>query len=518
MKTPISIVVILMTALIFIGGVSAEPSPAQVNQAYNLMDEWRIDEAEERVRTLSNKYPDSGVVRFLRARVEFFRGNYEAAWNLMKDVQDRRQAIREFKSLLKRTVSATAGFVSQQSDHFIFRYVDGPDQILVSYAVEVLERSYEVLGTLLGYFPKEKILVEFYPDRVPFSKISPLTMKDIMTSGTVALCKYNRIMMISPASLVRGYNWMDTLSHEYVHYLLTKKSRNNVPLWLHEGIAKHFETRWKGGTGELAPILETVLARGLANDYLVPLADMMPSLAKLKTSEDVQLAYAEVSTMVEYMVRKNGQNMIPSLVEQAASGKAFQKILEDKLGQDLRSFQRDWRNFVGKKKLKNIPGLKVLDYRFKNDRSETGDEKDYREVDSHLARDFTFLGDLLQSRNHLKAAAVEYRKAIENSKTFSPILYNKLGRIYLLRKKYDPAEEFFKKSLNYYPTFPTSLTNLGELYHQTDRQQLAVDYFEQAVRINPFNPFVYQRLIELYRKMGQTRKMEAQLKLFRFLE
>ncbi|SVC79051.1 uncharacterized protein METZ01_LOCUS331905, partial [marine metagenome] len=34
--------------------------------------------------------------------------------------------------------------------------------------------------------------------------------EDIATSGTVALCKYNRIMIISPGSLVRGYNWMDS--------------------------------------------------------------------------------------------------------------------------------------------------------------------------------------------------------------------------------------------------------------------------------------------------------------------
>lgn len=518
MRTPLSIVVILITTLILCGGVSAEPSSKQVNEAYNLIEEWRINEAEERVQTLSKKYPDSGIVQFLRSRVEFFWGNYDAAWNIMKNINDRRQAVREFKSLLKGTQEATAGFVSQQSDHFIFRYVDGPDQILVPYAIEVLERSYEVLGKLLGYFPKEKVLVEFYPDRVPFSKVSPLTMKDIMTSGTVALCKYNRIMMISPASLVRGYNWMDTLSHEYTHYLLTKKSRNNVPLWLHEGIAKHFETRWKGGTGELAPILGTVLARGLANDYLVPLSDMMPSLAKLKTADDVQLAYAEVSTMVEYMIQLEGQNVIASLVKQAASGEPFKKILENELGQNLSAFQKGWKTYVGKKKLKNIPGLKVLGYRFKNNRAETGDEKDYKEVDSNQARDFTFLGDLLQSRNHLKAAAVEYRKAIENSKTFSPILYNKLGRIHLLRKTYDRAEDFFKKSLKYYPTFPTTLTNLGELYHQTDQPKLALEFFEKAVRINPFNPFVHQRLIELYRKMGKTQEMEAQVKLFRYLE
>ena len=109
--------------------------------------------------------------------------------------------------------------------------------MLIHYATKVLEKSYETLGNIFNYYPKEKILIEFYPNRESLSRISPLTVNDIATSGTVALCKYNRIMMISPGSLIRGYNWMDTLSHEYTHYILTKKSRNNLPLWMHEGIA-----------------------------------------------------------------------------------------------------------------------------------------------------------------------------------------------------------------------------------------------------------------------------------------
>ena len=88
---------------------------------------------------------------------------------------------------------------------------------------------------------------------------------------------------------------MDTLSHEYVHYLLTKKSRNHLPLWMHEGIAKYLETQWREESQYLSPIMETVLSNALKNDYRIPLEAMMPSLAKLKTAEDVQLAYAERS-------------------------------------------------------------------------------------------------------------------------------------------------------------------------------------------------------------------------------
>jgi len=223
-----------------------------MNHGYSLIDQWRIDEAETYSQSLMQKYPNSGDVMFLQSRVAFYKSDYSQALKLLEYVEDAPGPVRDFKTLVANTQDATAGFVTRQSEHFIFRYADGADEVLVHYATEALEKSYRVLGKLIGHFPKNKVVVEIYPDRVPFSKISPLTLKDIMTSGTVALCKYNRIMLISPGSLVRGYNWMDTLSHEFTHYLLSAKSHNNVPLWLHEGIAKYYESQWRESPDHLS--------------------------------------------------------------------------------------------------------------------------------------------------------------------------------------------------------------------------------------------------------------------------
>ena len=258
------ITMLFLCAWVFL---ASEPKPAQadlledITRGYNLIDQWRFEQAEDYVDSLMKKYPQSGDVYFLKSRVEFYKGNYDRAWELMGNVEDASPTVKSFKSLVKNTREATAGFVSRESEHFIFRFSDGADQVLIRYAEDVLEKSYRVLGDILEHHPDKKVLVEIYPNRVPFSKISPLTLKDIVTSGTVALCKYNRITIISPGSLVRGYNWMDTLSHEYTHYLLSSKSNNNVPLWLHEGIAKYLESRWRSDRNHLTPIMETTRKR-----------------------------------------------------------------------------------------------------------------------------------------------------------------------------------------------------------------------------------------------------------------
>ena len=325
-------------------------------------------------------------------------------------------------------------------------------------------------------------------------------------------------MMISPGSLVRGYNWMDTLSHEYTHYLLTRKSKNNLPLWMHEGIAKFYEARWRNGDEYLTPIMGTILARGLKKDYLISLDQMMPSLAKLKTAEDVQLAYAEVSTMIEYLTQTEGDKIIPALLDELANGKSFDEALSDLLGKSLDTFQDEWKQFANQKNIKTIPGLKLPGIQFKADRSSEETDKEYREVGNRKSQDLTFLGDILKSRNFIKSALIEYQRAVNQSETFSPILHNKLAKTHFIIKEFDKAEILLKKSLGHYPMFHTTLASMGELYFSTDDIKRSRDYYERAVRVNPFNPFAHIRLMAVYEKLGLTEEKELQAELFGYID
>jgi len=480
---------------------------------HKLIDKWNTQAAEQYANNLLKKYPKSGDAYFLKARTEFLKGNHEIAWKILKQVTSNHNEVREFKNLIYNTYEETKLFTTSESKHFIYRYQKGPDEILVHYATQALEKSYETLGNILNYYPKEKVLVEFYPNQKSLSKVSPLTLDDITISGTVALCKYNRIMLISPGSLVRGYNWMDTLSHEYIHYILTKKSQNNLPLWLHEGIAKYYETRWRNNHEYLSPIMETMLAGGLQKNYLISLDNMMPSLAKLKTAEDVQLAYAEVSTMIEYITKIHGDEIIPTLLERLAREESFESVIYDTLGTNLDIFQEKWKHFVKQKQLKTIPGLKQPGVYFKADRSSEETNKEYTEIDNRKSRDLIFLGDVLKSRNFYKAALIEYQRAIEQSKSFSPQLHNKLAKTHLITKEHNKAEVILNKSLHHYPMFHSTLANLGELYFDIGNIEKSRIYYERAIKINPFNPFVHMRLITIYQKLGWKKEKELQTKL-----
>jgi tetratricopeptide (TPR) repeat protein len=507
----------LVATFLALGG-TASGAPTftdKVLKGYELAQDWDLIAAQNISDTLLKEHPESGDAHFLSARIEFLKGNYEHAREILKRVGDSYEEVSEFKKRVEATREATKNFVTRETAHFRFRYEEGPDEVLLIYAEEVLEKSYQVLGKILDHYPQEKVLIEFYPDRQPFSKISPLTLQDILTSGTVALCKYNRIMMISPGSLVRGFNWMDTLSHEYVHYLLTKKSRNRLPLWTHEGIAKLLETRWRDDSEYLSPIMETILSGALKNDYRIALEDMMPSLAKLKTPKDVQLAYAEVSTMMEFLAESKGMEVFTQLLEDLAKGIRFDDSFQNRTGLDIPSFQKNWEVWAKKKELKYIPGITALTKEFKNQNKA---DKKFKGLGTRRAQDLTFLGDILKSRDHYNAAILEYHKAKEESSTHSPILFNKLAGTYIQTGKYDEAELLLKESLEYYSHFHTTLTNLGELYFVSERFDKAQKYLEKAVRINPFNPFVHTRLIELYDRMSMTEEKKLQTRLFSLID
>ena len=75
--------------------------------------------------------------------------------------------------------------------------------------------------------------------------MSPLTETDIETTGTIALSKYNKLMVVSPRATIFGYPWMDTLAHEYTHLVVSRISNDAVPVWLQEGIARYEQTRWR---------------------------------------------------------------------------------------------------------------------------------------------------------------------------------------------------------------------------------------------------------------------------------
>ncbi|MBM4055229.1 MAG: tetratricopeptide repeat protein [Planctomycetes bacterium] len=480
------------------------------------LNAWQIEDAKKIAEKVLLLAPDDSHVCYFAGKVRFYEGRYEEALGLLKKAQKAPEVIQQAEGFYQfvQTIYRTAGkFKEIESEHFIFRFLEEKDAILAEYALDTLESAYHAIGSDLNYFPEGKILVEVYPDAESFCTISTLTQKEIETSGTIAICLFNRVIITSPRLQPRGYEWLDTLTHEYVHYVIMKKTYNRVPVWLHEGIAKYEERRWLGDNAPALPVsLESLLAEAVENDYFITFEKMHPSLAKLEKREDTALAFAEVFTAIDYLHNQGGYPFITAILDEIKSGMDAKDAISSALGIPFDVFEKNWLQYLKEKKLKRVHGIRILPTKLKESSSIVDDLESVAEIEVKDARKFAMLGDLLRREGLYSAAIIEYEKAFERAKNISPQIQNKLAIAYIRDTQYSKAEEVLKSALDYYPEYTTTYISLGELYQRKGEYQTAIDYLLLANRVNPFNPIVHSNLIQLYTKLGDKERAADEMR------
>jgi tetratricopeptide (TPR) repeat protein len=404
-------------------------------------------------------------------------------------------------------------FKRYESAHFILFIDDRRDAILVPHALGALEKSYEAIGAELGYYPKEKVRVEVAPDATSFNAISTLSLRDIEETGAVGICKFNKLMIISPRALSFGYRWVDSLSHEYLHYVIVGLTNNQAPIWLHEGMARFYETRWRkpapakdAAEDYLTPANQTLLVQALEKNQFVGFKKMEPSLIHLETPEQVQLAYAEAASAVDFINQSKGQTGMRELLAEL-NAKPTPEAIEKVYGMSFDAFENKWKGFLKAKGLKPIEGSRVRRLRVRKDQKEDEDVVELREIQSVIARNRTHLADQLLAKGRPVAALHEYQRALQASPQ-SPVILNKLGRVMVEQNRAEEALAPLKKALEIEPDGANTYVQLGRAYHAGKKFKEAIGPLEEAMQINPYHPLIYRLLIDAYAALGENEKAQ----------
>jgi tetratricopeptide (TPR) repeat protein len=503
----------LALLLLLAGAVQARAAEAEskFKAAGELLDAWRVSEAQAVAARALNENPQSAEALDFDARVKFYQGRYaEALASLERALavdatEQRRQALKLFTQL---TLDVHKTLKRYESEHFILFVDEKRDGILVGHALDTLEKSYRAIGNELGYYPEQKVRVEIAPDATSFNAISTLSLRDIEETGAVGICKFNKLMIISPRALSFGYRWLDSLSHEYLHYAIVGLSNNQAPIWLHEGMARFYETRWRkpaptadAAEDYLTPANQTLLVQALAKDQFVGFKKMEPSLIHLESPEQVQLAYAEAASAVDFINQSKGQPGIRQLLREL-NDRPTPEAIEKLYGVSFEGFEAKWKGFLKAKGLKEIEGSRVRKLKVKKDGREDEEVVELREIQSAVARNRTHLADQLLGRGRPQAAANEYQRALLAS-PHSPIILNKLGRVMIVLNRAEEALPYFKKALEIDPDSANTYVQLGRAHHATKNFQAARAALEEAIQINPFNPLIYRLLGDAYAALGE---------------
>lgn len=512
-----SVLCVASAVLASVGGTSPARAALDVGEAHELLDAWQLESARKAAERLLLEDPDNPRIWFLAGRVQHARGEHISALDLMTAAaREGVEGALELLPLVSSSAAYGASFETLESQHFRFRYLN-KDEILAHYAKRVLEAAFKNITVDLGlpaHEQEEKIAVEIYPDARGLAGATGLTIDEIETSGTIAVCKYHRLMVTSPLATLSGYDWADTMAHEFVHLVISKKSHNTIPIWLHEGIAKYFESRWQGKAGmALSPYSEKLLADATRTGDFITYQQMHPSMAKLPSQDAAALAFAEVFTTIEYLVQKHGAETIPRLLAMTAQGMPLEKALRKVFGVGLLGIEKQWRRYLRGRKFKLVPGATPKKIRLANSEAEALQERPLEEIKDKEAHDFSRLGELLQLRGHHAAAAVEYEKALAKAGVRYSTLVYRLARAYQKLGKADKALGVISRSLQAHPTDGDTHLLAGRLHLSQNHLEQAQHHFEAARMQNPFNPEIHMALGALYAKQGNS-ALAAQEKRF----
>lgn len=472
---------------------------AQLTQVERLLDQWRIDDAAKALATLVRSAPKHPLVLQLQGEVLFQRGEYKRAHELLREAVRHNRAslpLKGLRDLVGSTQEVVKGFVKHRSPSGEFEIwtARGKDEILVTFASETLERMRAALSQDLGYAPPGPIRVEILPSPDDLARVSPLSLADIDRSGTIALCKYNRLMIVTPRALLRGYGWRDALAHEYVHLAISRLSHNSVPIWLHEGLAKYLETRWRVPPGEappLSPAQEHLLAVALRKNRLVRWEQMHPSLAKLPSQEATMLAFAQVQTAVEFLVQRLRLAGFQQIIRSIRSGRSSWEAVRQATGMAGREFTARWRQHLRTRNLRQLTNLVPHRLRFGKRLTR---ERELANVKETRVRRYLRLADLLRTRGLTRAAIIEYEKARAILGPRNEVVANHLARAYLEAASPAQAISALLPVLEYYPELPGPQVTMGVAYLRNREPELAERHLKVALRINPFDPELHCNL------------------------
>jgi len=497
---------ILLALLFAFPSISQAASQEAIHSVAMKLGRWNVEEAWADVKALLVNEPKDPQLLDLAAQVAFHRGDYPEALKLMKSAIEAGggdEKRKGFALFIEQTIGVVTPFKRYESAHFVISLDERQDGILVDYITDTLEKTYQVTAQQYGFQPREKIRVEVLPDARAFYYASTLSARDIEVTGAVGLTQFNKLMLLSPRTLVYGYRWLDALSHEYMHYLIMKLTANKAPIWFHEGLAKYEETRWRNGPSYLSPLYQTLLAHALADGKLIGFDRMEPSLIKLETPEDVQLGYAQAASAIEFIIAKAGHPGLAEIMNRMGTytDRGASAPINAVLGLNFQEFEGGWKEFLKSKGLKEVREANVRRFKIKEGRVNE-ESMDMEEIKSLVARNRAHLGDLLKERGRMGAAVLEYRRALAETQDSVPLM-NRLSAVLISLGRDEEALRLLQRARELSPDHPTTYTNLGRARMRLKDFKGAKEAFLTSIQINPFNPEVHRDLATVYEMLGE---------------
>jgi tetratricopeptide (TPR) repeat protein len=215
-----------------------------------------------------------------------------------------------------------------KDDRFTVKF-DGPVQeMLATRAIRILGAAFWNIGKTFGAYPSASINVTLYTTQ---------QFHDITGAPEWAGGGFDGQIRIPVAGAVQNLAEFDRiLTHELVHAMLKQlAATSNVPAWLNEGLAMHFD-------GHDTVQSERRLA---AMRLFVPLSALRTGFARLNDAQ-AALAYEESAFATRVLLDRIGDSAVPILLQDLGTGQSVEEAV-GRFGFTFETFQTDLARRLG---------------------------------------------------------------------------------------------------------------------------------------------------------------------------
>ena len=455
------------------------------------------------------------AIRFAGGVLRFYEQRYREAVDLLE--RSGAGNLGGYLPLSRAARDITKDHARFEGEHFVVSYPKGKDEVLVPYLIDALEKQRAALGVGLGTFPEVKIRVEVVSGVGDLARLSTLTEEEVRTTGTVAVSKFGKLMMLSPKALLKGYDWLDTAAHEFTHYVITERTRNRAPLWMQEGLAKWFEEAWRGRHEPVTPFTAALVKDAIARKELVSFDEMNPSFAKLPTQERAALAYAQVSMAIEWLVKQRGPGALERMTGLLGEGKSTEEAVSQAAGVPFRRFLEDWTRYMTQRPLPRGGDRELKKLRFRDDPKQGTAYAEWSEIPDEDSRGHARLGEIFRARGRWAAAQLEYARAYEKVGARFPILSGRYALAAAMSGDKAAAEKVLSEALDYSPDYPALNVQLARLLFERGQLEAAQDHLLAANRQDPFDPEIHAALAKVLSALSDPGGAERETRFTRIL-
>ncbi len=312
-------------------------------RATDLTTTMDYDEAR---RELAAADGNDAAVVLAKARLALFEEKCDLAAATLSQVplvSDEARLIAEVARGCARVIAST--YIEHDVANGVFlRYQDDADRALSPLLVDTANRAREALRRDVGMDWRAPLRITVVRDTLSLSAMTGLPYSSAQTTGTIAVAKWGRVTMLSPRASVHGFAFRDTLAHELTHLAVAVVSHDRAPLWLHEGLARREESRWREPSPfDDRPSPESIVLQGMAMKLTLPLDQLGPSIAMLPSAEAAFVAFAEVTSFVSMLARTSTPDAIPRLLVALETAETVDGALVDATGATLAQWDARWR-------------------------------------------------------------------------------------------------------------------------------------------------------------------------------